>query len=80
MRHKVKVKEKAREYVTSDQCHHYWIIEVANGPKSRGICKYCGETRDFMNSIPDLSPLKPRNNPLDLPEMPDVEFDDDSKS
>ena len=46
MRQKVRVKEKAREYehMAKDKCYHYWIIEIANGPKSRGVCKYCGET------------------------------------
>lgn len=34
-------------------CHHYWIIEKAKGPTSRGMCKYCGSKRDFSNFIPD---------------------------
>jgi hypothetical protein len=75
-----KVKEKIREYVASDQCRHYWIIEMANGPKSRGVCRYCGESRDFLNSMPDFTVPKRKKNPLDLPEMPEVELDDDSKS
>ena len=75
-----KVKEKIREYVANDQCRHYWIIEVADGPKSRGVCQYCGETRDFLNSMQHLTVPKRKTNPLDLPEMPEVELDDDSKS
>jgi len=78
MRHKVK--EKIRTYVAEDQCCHYWIIEVANGPKSRGVCKHCGESKDFLNSIPDFTAPKRRTSPLDLPEMPDVELDEDSDS
>jgi hypothetical protein len=35
-------------------CHHYWLIEKATGPKSRGECKYCGTRKDFSNFIPDL--------------------------
>ena len=80
MRHKVKTKEKPGEYVPGDQCHHYWVIEVAGGPESRGVCKHCGATRVFLNSIPDLTPVKRGKNPLDLPEMPGVELDKDSKS
>ena len=75
-----KVKEEKRENVANNQCRHYWIIEVANGPKSRGVCRYCGETKDFLNSMPDFTVPKRKNNPLELPEMPEVELDDDSKS
>jgi hypothetical protein len=75
-----KVKEENRENVANDRCSHYWIIEVANGPKSRGVCRYCGETREFLNSMPDLNVPKHKSNPLDLPKMPDVKLDDESKS
>ena len=80
MKRKLKVEEKTKNYIASEQCHHYWIIEVANGPKSRGVCRYCGESRDFLNSMPDFSVLKRKTNPFGLPKMPDVELDDDSKS
>ena len=80
MRHKVKVKEKTRDYVVKDQCHHYWIIEMAYGPESKGVCQYCGEERDFLNAIPDFTVLKRNTHPLDLPKLPEVELDDDSKS
>jgi len=80
MRQKVKVKEKAREHVAKDKCSHYWIIEVADGSKSRGVCKYCGETRDFFNSISAYNEIKRNTHPLDLPKMPKVKVDEDSKS
>ncbi|MDE2837333.1 MAG: hypothetical protein OXL97_07480 [Chloroflexota bacterium] len=32
-------------------CAHHWAIESPNGPTSYGICKRCGETREFRNSI-----------------------------
>jgi hypothetical protein len=80
MRHRVKVAEKTKEHVAKNQCSHYWIIEMANGPKSRGICKHCGEARYFLNVIPDSTALKRNTHPLDLPEIPDVELDEDSKS
>ena len=41
---------------------------------------YCGETRDFLNAMPDFNPMKRNKNPLDLPEMSEVELDEDSKS
>jgi len=82
---KQKVKEKIEEETVKDltvgeQCHHYWVIEVADGPESRGHCKYCGVTREFMNSFPDFNPLKRSGNPLSLPELPGVEVDKGSKS
>jgi hypothetical protein len=80
MRRKVKVKERNKDYVAGEPCRHYWIIEMANGPKSRGVCKYCGESRDFLNAMPDFTVPKRKTNPLDLPEMPEVDIDEDSKS
>ena len=32
-------------------CAHHWVIETANGPVSRGVCKLCQEVREFGNSI-----------------------------
>ena len=31
-------------------CHHYWKIEAANGPQSKGVCKICGAEQEFQNS------------------------------
>jgi hypothetical protein len=47
-------------------CHHYWLIDRANGPLSHAVCKYCHEERNFSN-LPvhndemkiDGSPVKP---------------------
>jgi hypothetical protein len=33
-------------------CRHYWKIEEANGPRSQGVCQYCGKARYFLNYIP----------------------------
>jgi len=77
---KQKVKERIEEKPAEEQCHHYWVIEVANGPGSRGQCKYCGATREFLNSFPDFNPLKRSSNPLSLPELPGVEVGKGSKS
>jgi hypothetical protein len=30
-------------------CIHYWIIEVAAGPHSDGVCQRCGASRQFDN-------------------------------
>ena len=75
-----KIKEITQDSVAQDECQHYWIIEIANGPKSRGECKYCGKTRYFLNAMPDFNQMKRNKNPLNLPQMPDVELDEDSRS
>jgi hypothetical protein len=75
-----KVKDSVKEKDNGEECHHFWKIEVANGPKSIGVCKYCGEYREFLNAFPDFNPMRRNSNPLELPEMPDVEVDEESKS
>ncbi len=32
-------------------CKHHWVLESPNGPVSRGVCKKCGEEREFRNSL-----------------------------
>jgi len=41
--------EELEEPVNS--CQHYWMIASPNGPVSEGVCKYCGESSEFKNSI-----------------------------
>ena len=75
-----KIKEKNERNETKDECNHFWEIETANGPKSQGVCKRCGESKEFFNAFPDFNPLKRKNSPLELPELPEVEVNKDSKS
>jgi len=81
---KKSVKEKTivqeQEKKPEQACHHYWVIDVANGPSSLGKCKICGEKREFMNAYPSFNPLRKNTNPLHLPRIPEVELDKDSKS
>ena len=32
---------------------HHWMIEVANGATSPGVCRLCGLEKEFSNSPPD---------------------------
>lgn len=32
------------------ECVHHWVIEPPNGRTSSGVCKRCGEHRDFANA------------------------------
>ena len=34
-------------------CRHHWVIEAANGPLSRGVCRHCRTAKLFANSISD---------------------------
>lgn len=36
--------------MTTTACPHHWIFDVANGPKSHGVCKLCGKEVDYWNS------------------------------
>ena len=75
---KVAVQEKVEKQ--TPQCHHFWVIEVANGPSSRGSCKYCGEKKEFLNAFPTFNPLRKGPNFLNMPTLPKVEMDKDSES
>ncbi len=49
MEHKgLLVEEKEAKGVS---CQHYWVIEFPGGPMSRGICRLCGDQREFQNSM-----------------------------
>ncbi len=82
MRRNVKEKEIVKEKALKEEpkCHHFWVIDVANGPSSLGKCKVCGEKREFLNAFPTFNPLRKNANPLALPRIPEVEMDKDSKS
>jgi hypothetical protein len=80
---KQRIKTKAEEKPVEQpeiKCHHYWVIEVANGPKSIGRCKYCDEEKEFLNAFPDFNPMRRRGSPLDLPRLPDVAIEKESES
>lgn len=32
------------------ECVHWWDLPESNGPVSVGMCRYCGETKEFRNS------------------------------
>ena len=81
MRQKVKERtEEKPEKTEKTACHHFWDIEVANGPSSIGTCRYCGEKKEFFNAFPTFNPLKKNGSPLNLPRMPNVKIDKDNNS
>ena len=32
-------------------CRHQWLIDAPAGPSSKGVCRLCGEERQFQNYI-----------------------------
>jgi hypothetical protein len=67
-----KVKETPRKPAVPQGCTHYWVIESANGPTSRGVCKFCGEQREFRNSWYDLYPGKKQLVAVESPSEEDT--------
>ena len=65
--------------VANQGCNHFWVIDSASGPTSKGKCKRCGAMKDFYNSFPEEAPA-PKANLLGLPELPELELDDHSNS
>ena len=82
LKEKVAVQEKVQEKSPKEEekCHHFWVIDVANGPSSLGKCKFCGEKKEFFNAFPTFNPLRKNANPLHLPKLQGVEMDKESHS
>lgn len=85
MRNRVKVLTQVKvlpeeERPEKETCHHFWKIEQASGPTSVGLCKYCGATKEFYNSLPVSMGLGWYRKVLDLPELPNVKVGEESKS
>ena len=37
--------------IEKKSCAHHWMIEPANGPTSRGVCRMCDRIRSFTNAV-----------------------------
>ena len=67
--------ETSRMPVKDGECTHYWVIETAGRPTSQGICKFCGEKREFNNSWSELPLMSRSNRNAGLPGLVDIELD-----
>jgi hypothetical protein len=74
-----KLKEKLEQPAKENNCRHYWVIEDASGPTSRGVCKFCGAEKEFLNSWPDSRAKEQNNRVFELPNLLDVESDSESE-
>ena len=77
---KTKVQTLPQPPSQKEQCHHYWFIDVANGPTSGGTCKNCGARKEFLNAFPEYNPLRKPANPLALPKIQEVAVDEGDKA
>ncbi len=75
MKNRIKIKEEPRELTTENNCQHYWVIDDASGPTSRGICKFCGAEKEFQNSWPGSSANAQDARVFNLPNLLDDESD-----
>lgn len=74
-----KLKEEPEKPATENKCRHYWVIEDASGPTSRGVCKFCGAEKEFLNSWPGSRAKEQNNRVFELPNLLDVESDSESE-
>ncbi len=72
MRQRVKEPEKVIQESEKPECHHFWVIDEANGPTSYGRCKYCGEKKKFLNAFPTFNPLKKNAAIFKLPRLAEI--------
>jgi hypothetical protein len=59
--------------ITKSTCKHHWIIEVPEGPTSKGVCKLCGEIKIFDNIVEELVPNKESKGTANLADLVDIE-------
>ena len=76
-------KTAPEEPTKKDECCHYWIIEPADGPTSKGVCRFCGAEKEFDSFGPDSLSRWDRSvaKSGEVPVVPDVaptEEQDDS--
>lgn len=69
---------KVNEPAETKACRHYWHIEEADGPVSRGICRICGEEKEFQNSWVSSSYMGKDARVFDLPNMLESEDEEES--
>jgi hypothetical protein len=76
---KYKLKEAPQKSAKENECRHYWVIEDAEGPTSRGVCKFCGAEREFYNSWPDSGSVGRDTRVLELPDLLNAESEGGGK-
>jgi hypothetical protein len=47
----VKRRLNALQTESKETCRHHWIIEFAQEETSKGVCRLCGQQREFSNHL-----------------------------
>jgi len=63
------LERKIEKPAEKSTCQHYWLIEPALGPTSRGVCKYCGQKKVFLNIVEDNQPKESLSRFFDKEEL-----------
>ena len=50
--HKMPPSTRRRNGNGNGHCPHHWMIETARGETCIGVCKFCGETQEFITALP----------------------------
>ncbi|MFC2069241.1 hypothetical protein ACFLTP_09600 [Chloroflexota bacterium] len=51
-----KTKKSPQNLINSETCSHYWVIETPSGAICNGICRFCGEKKEFASSFESIKP------------------------
>ena len=62
--------------MTTTECPHHWLIETAAGPVSKGVCRLCGEEREFTNSTEFHATWPPQTKRYPVAPQPEDAGDD----
>jgi hypothetical protein len=63
-----------------DEHTHHWLIGEQDGPSSQAVCKECGESREFSNSLARRKPpwvTRTRSGSANAPDHPQESVGDD---
>ncbi len=66
-----KVKDASLKHIINsvEGCRHHWLIEIADGPISKGVCKCCGAEREFYNSFQEVTSEKHGNHKFKMADI-----------
>lgn len=48
----------ALQTASKEACKHHWIIEFAQEETSKGVCRLCGQKREFSNQLQPVTDSK----------------------
>ena len=53
-----------KKRINGERCRHYWLIETPNGAICKGICRFCGEEKEFASSWESLISMNIERKPV----------------